>query len=391
VHGRSLGTPTGLVDRGDTLYDIDHHHVAQTRLADRPGGSGDFARRSEVIRALALDPDPTAPWRRAARLFPVRWPRSYLALAAMQGPGGPIWRMGRPDATELAADLGDLVDPVGEEQRSPVPFVIRKHPDRAVLLITGRCHFYCRFCFRRATAAEREPSTADLNSAVAYLARETALREVILSGGDPLVWSDHRLSVLVQRLAALPHLTHLRVHTRAPVHYPERMTPGLLSALTSRLALRLVTHFNHPSEIGAASRRAVALLTRHCVPVLNQTVLLAGVNDNAEILAELCRDLREIGVRPYYLHHPDRAPGNAQFRLAIARGREIFAELRRRLPAASLPAYVIDLPTGHGKVPVDALRPLDGGRYQWDDGRQAVVIEEIPAAASTASCLDAQA
>jgi lysine 2,3-aminomutase len=254
-----------------------------------------------------------------------------------------------------------------------------------VLLITGHCHFYCRFCFRRATPAGREPTAADLSRAVAYLARERALREVILSGGDPLVWSDRRLASLVRRLAALPHLTHLRVHTRTPVHYPERITARLVAALTSRLTLRIVTHFNHPSEIGTASRRALALIRRHDIPLLNQTVLLAGVNDDAGTLADLCLSLTHLSVHPYYLHHPDRAPGNAAFRVSISRGREIFAELHRRLPASAVPAYVIDLPTGHGKVPVDALRPLDGGRYQWDDGQQTVVIEEIPATPSAAS------
>ncbi|HEX9592744.1 MAG TPA: KamA family radical SAM protein [bacterium] len=366
------------------MYDTDHDHPAARDSDERHPRPGDFADGRQVVRALDLDPDPGAPWHRAARLFPVRWPRPYLALAASQGPGGPVWRMGRPEPAELDVEPGDLADPVGEAERSPVPFVIRKHPDRAVLLVTGRCHFYCRFCFRRATPAGREPNAADLSRAVVYLAAETALREVILSGGDPLVWSDGRLATLVRRLAALPHLTHLRVHTRAPVHYPERITDELIAALASRLTLRIVTHFNHPSEIGAASRQALALLTGHGIPLLNQTVLLAGVNDDAGTLAALCRRLSELGVRPYYLHHPDRAPGNAAFRLSIARGREIFAELRRRLPAAALPAYVIDLPTGHGKVPVDTLRPLDGGRYQWDDGQETVTIEEIPAAPSAA-------
>ncbi|MGD2062021.1 MAG: KamA family radical SAM protein [Nitrospirota bacterium] len=366
------------------MYDSDHDRAAASGADDHDERSGDFAGRADVVHALALDPDPDAPWQQAARLFPVRWPQSYLALAESQGPDGPVWRMGRPEPAELAVDPGDLADPVGEGERSPVPFVIRKHADRAVLLVTGRCHFYCRFCFRRGTPAGREPNAADLTRAITYLSAETALREVILSGGDPLVWSDGRLAALVRRVAALPHLTHLRVHTRAPVHYPERITSSLTTSLASRLSLRIVTHFNHPSEVGTASRRAVELLTRRGIRLLNQTVLLAGVNDDPGILATLCRDLSRLGVRPYYLHHPDRAPGNAAFRLSIARGRRIFAEMRRRLPASDLPAYVIDLPTGHGKVPVEELRPLDGGRYQWDDGLETVVIEEIPQTASAA-------
>jgi len=310
----------------------------------------------------------------------MRWPRAYLALATAQGEGGPLWRMGRPDPAERRADPGDLADPVGEGDRSPVPFVIRKHRDRAVLLITGHCHFYCRFCFRRATPAGREPSRTDLTRAIDYLGSQEALREVILSGGDPLVWSDRRLGAVVRRLAALPHLTHLRVHSRAPVHFPERITARLIAALTSRLTLRVVTHFNHPSELTAESCRALARFTNRGIPLLNQAVLLRGVNDDDAVLAELFRSLLAAGVRPHYLHHPDRAPGNAAFRLTLARGRAIYRELCQRLPAAALPRYVVDLPTGHGKVPVDRLRPLDGGRYRWEDGGRDVEFADIPTA-----------
>lgn len=348
------------------------------------GGEGEaphrFATRSEAARALSLDRDPDAGWRRAVEQFPMRWPRPYLALAAAQGEGGPLWRMGRPEPEERVTDPGDLGDPVGEGDRSPVPFVIRKHPDRAVLLLTGRCHFYCRFCFRRATPAGREPGRADLTRAIDYLASQDTLREVILSGGDPLVWSDRRLATVVRRLAALPHLTHLRVHSRAPVHYPERITAGLIAALTSRLTLRVVTHFNHPSELTAESRQALAQFARRGVPLLNQAVLLRGVNDDAGVLAELFRSLLAAGVRPHYLHHPDRVPGNAAFRLTLERGRAIYGDLRRRLPAAALPRYVVDLPTGHGKVAVDRLRPLDGGRYRWEDGERDVEFADIPTA-----------
>jgi len=339
-----------------------------------------FATRAEAARALSLDPGTDAGWRRAVEQFPMRWPRRYLALAAAQGEGGPLWRMGRPEPEEPVTDPGDLTDPVGERDRSPVPFVIRKHPDRAVLLITGRCHFYCRFCFRRATPAGREPGRADLTRAIAYLGSEEALREVILSGGDPLVWSDRRLAALVRHLAALPHLTALRVHSRAPVHYPERVTTGLIAALTSRLTLRVVTHFNHPSELTTESRRALARFSSRGVPLLNQAVLLRGVNDDAGVLAELFRSLLTAGVRPHYLHHPDRAPGNAAFRVTLEHGRTIYGDLRRRLPAAALPRYVVDLPTGHGKVAVDLLRPLDGGRYRWEDGEGDVEFVDIPTA-----------
>ncbi len=356
------------------------------KSASDPAGDG-FAPLAEVAAALHLDPEPGAPWRRAIRRFPMRWPRPYLALAVRQGAAGPVWRMGRPEGSELDPDPGDLPDPVGEAERSPLPFLVCKHPDRALLLVTGRCHFYCRFCFRRAAPGGREPSAADLEAALAWIADHPAVREVILSGGDPLTLPDERLAALLARLATIDHLETVRIHTRAPIHHPARVTGGLTAALAGRLPVWLCLHANHASELTPAVERAIGRLHEAGIPLLNQSVLLRGVNDETASLEALFRRLYRLGVRPYYLHHPDRAPGNARFRLSLAEGLAIVAPLRHRLPGPALPTYVVDLPDGSGKVPVAELTPLDGGAYRWEDRENGVQVtlrdlDPVPASPS---------
>jgi len=354
-----------------------HNRKSATPLVDEG-----FAGVAEVAATLRLDPDPAAIWRRAIRRFPMRWPRPYLALAAAQGETGPVWRMGVPSGDELTPDPGDLPDPVGEQGASPLPFLICKHPDRALLLVTGRCHFYCRFCFRQATPGGREPSPADLDAALAWVAQTPAVHEVILSGGDPLTLPDHRLATLITRLGAIDHLDTVRIHTRAPIHHPARVTAALTDALAGRLPVWLCLHANHASELTPAVQEAIHRLRAAGLPLLNQTVLLRGVNDATAALETLFRRLYRLGVRPYYLHHPDRAPGNGRFRLPIADGLALVAPLRRRLPGPAIPTYVIDLPDGSGKVPVAELTPLDGDRYRWEDPATGagVTFSDIPVA-----------
>ncbi|RMF85684.1 MAG: KamA family radical SAM protein [Nitrospirae bacterium] len=316
----------------------------------------------------------------------MRWPRPYLALAAA-APGGPVWRMGRPEAAELEADAGDLADPVGEGGRSPLPHLVCKHPDRALLLVTRRCHFYCRFCFRRGAGPGGEPRPGELEAALAWIAERPAVREVILSGGDPLTLEDRRLAELLGRLAEIPHVETVRIHTRAPIHYPERVTAGLVAALAQGPPAWLVVHANHPVELTPAVAAALGRLRQAGLPLLDQSVLLRGVNDATATLEALFRALYRLGVRPYYLHHPDRAPGNRSFRLPLATGLRLVRPLRHRLPGPALPRYVVDLPDGSGKVEVEALTPLDGGRYRWEDpatGR-SVTFRDIPEAAASPS------
>ena len=339
----------------------------------RRGGSLPVPWR-EAAAQLGEDPEL---WQQASRLFPIRWPEEYLRLAA--GPGGePIARMGAPHADELRPQPGELADPVGEDGLAPVPFVVRKHDDRVILLVTATCHFYCRFCFRRSFPGgdHRGPSRPELDAAIAHLAGEPAVREIILSGGDPLTLSDERLQAILAACAAIPHVERLRIHSRAPVHEPTRVTPGLAHGLVAACAgkpLRLVTHPNHAVELTPAVADAMATLQESGIEVLSQSVLLAGVNDGPGDLAALFRAVAALGVTPCYLHHPDRVAGAARFFVSLPRGLELFEAAARAVPAEALPAYVIDVPDGSGKIAVSSLVRVGERRFrapsgfEWED------------------------
>ncbi|UCF67093.1 MAG: KamA family radical SAM protein [Acidobacteriota bacterium] len=322
----------------------------------------------EAARRLGVAWDETA--RRAARRFPLRFPEPYLDLARDGDAEELIRRIGWPEPEEIGPDPEAIDDPVGERHGRPHPFVIRKHQDRALLLLTSRCHFYCRFCFRAGHRAD--PSDEQLREAIELLAETGGIREVILTGGDPLVLGDERLGEILRELGRVPQLATVRLHTRAPVHDPPRVTPHLVRTLVESSPARLwiALHTTHPRELAAGFLRAVRLLREAGVPLLNQTVLLEGVNAEVGVLAELFGTLYQHGVRPYYLHHPDRIAGTARFRVRIEDGLDIHRQLRVRLPGPAVPQYVLDLPDGTGKVPVDWLQQDGPGRwvYRAPDG-----------------------
>lgn len=288
-------------------------------------------------------------WREADALFPVRVTRSWAAR--VDDPADPLGVQALPRASELVADEGDRPDPVGERRRSPLPWVVRKHRDRVLLLTTRRCHLYCRYCFRRDDhGGAEDPSDAELDAALQYI-RGSGARELILSGGDPLALSDPKLLGLIDAVRDVVPV--IRIHTRAPITAPGRVTPALVEALRARAPVWVLVHCNHPRELSPEVRAALARLVDAGLPVLNQAVLLAGVNDDVDTLVALCEHLLVCRVFPYYLHHTDAAPGNAEFRVTVERGIAIYAELRRRLSGIALPQYVIDPPDGTGKVPVE--------------------------------------
>jgi lysine 2,3-aminomutase len=291
-------------------------------------------------------------WAGIAAKFPVRLPRAYLGAAV--DPRDPRLLTALPDSDELRADPGDVPDPVGEQAKSPLPWVVRKHDDRVLLLLTKRCHLYCRYCFRRdhVPGASEDPSAAEWAEMLAY-ARSSGAREAILSGGDPLALSDGRLLDAIDGLR--PQIPVIRIHTRAPITFPQRVTPRLVSELRARAPVWVLVHANHPVELTGPVREALARMVDAGLPVLNQAVLLAGINDDADTLVRLCEELVALRVFPYYLHHPDAAPGNAAFRLSLARGLAIHAELRQRLSGLALPAYVVDRPDGGGKRPASDM------------------------------------
>jgi lysine 2,3-aminomutase len=325
-------------------------------LSRRLTGSPAVSSR-ETIDSLGEE-GKTAEIREAARRFPMRWNSYYLGLVDVDDPNDPIRRIAFPDPQELESCSGDLADPVGERLRTPVPFVVRKHRDRAVFLVTSRCHIYCRFCFRRSfpDGDHLDPSDGTLDRAIEYLTSDRELEEVILSGGDPLTLPDATLQSLIGRLSVTGNgrgLQRLRVHSRALVQDPSRITPQLAGILASGLPMRFVTHFNHPNERTEQTRQAVAVLREAGMPVSNQSVLLRGVNDDPSVLENLFCGLLEDGVKPYYLHHPDRVPGAASFYLEPERGLAIFNDLAIRLDGGpALPRYVIDPPDGSGKIDV---------------------------------------
>jgi lysine 2,3-aminomutase len=278
------------------------------------------------------------------------------ALIDRTDPADPIARQFVPDAGELHPLPEERADPLDEARLSPVPGVVHRYPDRVLLKLTHACPVYCRFCFRREVVGPGGPqalSDTALDAALAYIAGTPGIWEVILTGGDPLVLSPRRIAEVTRRLSAIGTVKVLRWHTRVPVVDPGRITEEVATALRSpSKAVYVALHANHARELTAAARAACARLIDAGIVMLSQTVLLRGVNDDAETLAALMRAFVETRVKPYYLHHPDPAPGTGRFRLTIAEGQAIVRRLRGRLSGLAQPTYVLDIPGGHGKVPV---------------------------------------
>ena len=281
------------------------------------------------------------------------------ALAGLIDPGDqadPIARQFLPSEAELLAAPGERADPIGDGPHSPLAGVVHRYPDRVLLKVTHTCAVYCRFCFRRemvgpGKAKALTPSQVD--AALAYIERDPAIWEVILTGGDPLMLSPRRLASLTARLAKIGHVKVVRYHTRIPVADPAMITPALVAAMKSPTqATWVALHANHPRELTAAARAACARIIDAGMPMLSQTVLLAGVNDDAEVLSQLMRAFVETRIKPYYLHHGDLAPGTARFRTSLEAGQALMRRLRGDLSGLAQPTYMLDLPGGHGKVPV---------------------------------------
>ena len=300
----------------------------------------------ERARALAL----------VAARYAVALTPALAELIETADPADPIARQFLPSEAELVALPGETADPIGDDLHSPVPGVVHRYPDRVLLKITHTCAVYCRFCFRREMVGPGKPnafSPAMLDAALAYIADHPAIWEVILTGGDPLMLSPRRLAELMARLAAIPHVKIVRFHTRMPVAEPARITDALVAAMKSpRQTTYVALHANHPRELTPAVRAACARIVDAGMPMVSQTVLLAGVNDDAETLAALMRAFVETRIKPYYLHHGDLAPGTGHFRVSLAKGQALMRALRGRVSGLCQPTYVLDLPGGHGKVPV---------------------------------------
>ncbi len=332
----------------------------------------------QLAALFGIDPEPL---RAVAARYPLLITPHTLAL--IEKPGDPIWLQCVPDLRELADD--DLPeDSLNERAFSPVPAVVHRYPDRALLLVSGHCGGYCRFCTRknRVGTAALTYSSRQIAAGLDYIAATPAIRDVILTGGDPLLLDDDRLAGILDRLYGMPHVEMVRIGSRVPVTLPARITPELCALLSRYRPLYLNTHFNHPRELTEASAAACARLADAGIPLGNQTVLLRGVNDDPEVMRALCRGLLQLRVRPYYLHQLDQARGTGHFRVPVERGLEIVAAMRGRISGLGIPQYVIDPPGGEGKVSLlsDNLLSLgDTVRVRTSSG-----VVEIPNASERA-------
>jgi lysine 2,3-aminomutase len=278
-----------------------------------------------------------------------------------------------PDPAELVLAPDESADPIADDALSPIKGVVHRYPDRALLKPLLICPVYCRFCFRRERVGPDGGllSVVELQAAYDWFAAHPAIREVILTGGDPLMLSPRRLASIVRALAAIPHIELIRVHSRVPTTDPPRVTDALADAMLSDKPVWFVLHANHARELTADARAALGRLASRSIPLLGQSVLLRGVNDSADALEALFRAMLAARVKPYYLHQLDRAPGTARFHVPIEEGRRLLASLRGRVTGLAWPTYVLDIQGGYGKVPIgpdyleaaDSVRDVRGKRH----------------------------
>jgi EF-P beta-lysylation protein EpmB len=310
---------------------------------------------AELIAALGLGQEWIAPARRSAQRFPLRVPQGYLARMRRGDPRDPLLRQVLPLAGELEAVPDRYVaDPVGDLQALAGPGLLHKYEGRALLVTTGACAIHCRYCFRREFPySEQTAGRGGFGPALAAIAADTSITEVLLSGGDPLTLSDRRLGDLLRAIDAIAHVRRVRIHTRLPTVLPERIDAGLLDAWSPRLRMQrvMVIHANHANELRGAPdvRHALAALRDSGTVLLNQSVLLAGVNDTAEALADLSEVLFEHGVLPYYLHVLDPVRGAAHFDVPELTARRLVADLAARLPGYLVPRLVREVPGAPAK------------------------------------------
>jgi lysine 2,3-aminomutase len=311
-------------------------------------------RTDDLIASGLVAPERRDEIRRVAERYSVAVTPDTAALIDPGDPHDPIAQQFVPSAAELETAPEERADPIGDERWSPVPGIVHRYPDRVLLKPTLLCPVYCRFCFRRETVGKAPAMLppAALQHAYDYIRRKPEIWEVIVTGGDPFVLGPRRLAEIVQTLDAIPHLGAIRFHTRVPIADPLRVTASLVAALAAQKALWVAIHANHPRELTMPAKAAVARLVHAGIPVVSQTVLLHGVNDNGTVLEALFRSLVAMRVKPYYLHHADLAPGTAHFRTGIATGQKLMRGLRGRVSGLCQPTYVLDIPDGHGKVPI---------------------------------------
>ena len=310
---------------------------------------------SELVAAGLAPPAKLADLARVAERYAVAITPPIAGLIDHTDSHDPIARQFVPDIAELSTTPEERADPIGDNVHSPVEGVVHRYPDRVLLKLVNVCAVYCRFCFRREMVGPGKQmlSARELDTALGYIAAHPEIWEVILTGGDPLVLSPRRLGEAIKRIAATDHVKIVRLHTHLPVVSPDKITPALVRALKAPGATTYVAlHANHPRELTAAVRAACARIVDAGIPMVSQSVLLRGVNDDAQTLEAMMRAFVECRIKPYYLHHADLAPGTSHFRTSIEEGQALMRALRGRVSGLAQPAYVLDIPGGHGKSPI---------------------------------------
>jgi len=338
-----------------------------------------------LAEAGLIAPERVAALAQVAAQYAVAITPAMTGLVDPADPADPIARQFVPDPLELDVDPRERADPIGDDAHSPVPGVVHRYPDRVLLKVTHTCAVYCRFCFRRemvGPAGEGTLTPAELEAALAYVAGRPEVWEVILTGGDPLVLSPRRLGELMARLSAIAHVKVVRFHTRVPAVDPEAVTPEMVAALKSAgQAVYVALHADHPRELTPAARAACARLVDAGIPMLGQTVLLKGINDDAATLAALFRAMVESRIKPYYLHHADLAPGTGHLRTGVAEGQALMRALRGAVSGLCQPTYVLDVPGGYGKVPVGPVylsQAADGACVEDPNGGRHAYPPSLP-------------
>jgi lysine 2,3-aminomutase len=334
-------------------------------------------RADDLVAAGLISRERRAEIEAVAARYALALTADVAELVDAADPSDPVARQFIPDEAELDRRPEEMGDPIGDGAHSPVKGIVHRYPDRVLLKPVHICAAYCRFCFRREVVGQaRALSRVELDAAIAYVRAHCEIWEVILTGGDPLVLSPRRLRQLVAALAAIEHVKIIRVHTRVPAVEPSRVTAALVRALKAPdKATYVVLHVNHPRELTAKARAACARFIDAGIPMLSQSVLLRGVNDDAAVLGELMRALVECRIKPYYLHHGDLAPGTAHWRTSIEEGQALMRALNGRLSGLCQPTYVLDIPGGHGKSPIgpNYLARIGGTngttRYEIEDFR----------------------
>jgi len=305
-----------------------------------------------LVRPEAADAVAAVGTRHAMAMTP-----EMVALVQGEAAHDPIARQFVPDPLELHQQPGERLDPIGDRAHAPMPGLVHRYPDRVLLKVTAACPVYCRFCFRREmvgpTGGDEAVDAAGLAAALAYVAGHPGIREVILTGGDPFMLSPRRALALTGALAGIPHLDVIRWHTRVPTVDPGRVDDALVAAIaTPQKAVFVAVHANHPREFTPQAAAALSRLAKAGIALVSQSVLLRGVNDSVETLEDLMRAFVRHRVKPYYLHHPDPAPGTGHFRLSVQEGQALMRALHARLSGLAMPTYVLDIPGGVSKAPL---------------------------------------